>query len=417
MHSKTFKSIAEALHHLQSRENTAFRERSLFLRTTVLVCASHVDCKAQVRVTKRDGDIFTLSTSGYHTRHLLPSSPDHGDLSDPDRRRLRSSKSGSDSPNDSNDFDGSESEFYPDNADFDDEDDEDKDTNDVDSDTAAHAISHVLAVTLPKIVIHCGRDTNTEFLWPFASGPREIANINRYYFNADYYLIHDENLYGQKVTHTRTSRYAKSFEGVLKKDEVVNSIQLSYQSLHAVDIVSRTPIEHDWASPMWTIEEIRAQRSKFKCDCKEFYQTGWLCGHVMACLKLVDGLDFSLMLRGLLMRRPTGRPRKKKQCLEREKPSPGQYSVDALISWLIKTPASVINWSVLSTWPTKNRDGEIEDRDLVGVVDPPFMKGGARYWDVYYEKRSETVTMAAEELANAINYAHRMGHHIVPPRN
>ncbi|EGZ28771.1 hypothetical protein PHYSODRAFT_466886, partial [Phytophthora sojae] len=282
------------------------------------------------------------------------------------------------------------------------------------------AISHVLAVTLPKIVIHCGRDTNTEFLWPFASGPvdekvyqaakrlcepgnhypchermskREIANINRYYFNGDYYLIHDENLYGQKV---------------------VNSIQLSYQS-HAVDILSRTPIEHDWASPMWTIEEIRALRSKFKCDCKEFYQTGWLCGHVMACLKLVDGLDFSLMLRGLLMRRPSGRPRKKKQCLEREKPSPGQYSVDALISRLIKTPASVINWSVLSTWPTKNRDGEIEDRDFVGVVDPPFMKGGARYWDVYYEKRSETVTMAAEELANANNYAHRMGHHIVPP--
>ncbi|EGZ26749.1 hypothetical protein PHYSODRAFT_473504 [Phytophthora sojae] len=117
------------------------------------------------------------------------------------------------------------------------------------------------------------------------------------------------------------------------------------------------------------------------------------------------------------MRRPSGRPRKKKQCLEREKPSPGQHSVDALISRLIKTPASVINWSVLSTWPTKNRDGEIEDRDFVGVVDPPFMKGGARYWDVYYEKRSETVTMVAEELANAINYAHRMGHHIVPPGN
>ncbi|EGZ18577.1 hypothetical protein PHYSODRAFT_385911, partial [Phytophthora sojae] len=75
---------------------------------------------------------------------------------------------------------------------------------------------------------------------------REIANINRYYFNADYCLIHDENRNGQKVTHTRTS----------------------------LDILSRTPIEHDWASPMWTIEEIRALRSKFKCDCKEFYQTG-----------------------------------------------------------------------------------------------------------------------------------------------
>ncbi|KAE9015272.1 hypothetical protein PR003_g15821 [Phytophthora rubi] len=145
------------------------------------------------------------------------------------------------------------------------------------------AISHVLAVTLPKILIHCGRDKNTEFLWPFASGPvdekvfqaakllsksgnyypshermskREITKIDRYFFNSDYYLIHDGNLYGQKVTHARTSLYAKSLEGVLKKDEVVNNIQLAYQSLHAVDILTRESIEHDWASPIWTIEEV-----------------------------------------------------------------------------------------------------------------------------------------------------------------
>ncbi|KAE9012577.1 hypothetical protein PR002_g14765 [Phytophthora rubi] len=84
---------------------------------------------------------------------------------------------------------------------------------------------------------------------------REITKIDRYFFNSDYYLIHDGNLYGQKVTHARTSLYAKSLEGGLKKDEVVNNIQLAYQSLHAVDILTRESIEHDWASPIWTIEE------------------------------------------------------------------------------------------------------------------------------------------------------------------
>jgi predicted metalloprotease len=42
------------------------------------------------------------------------------------------------------------------------------------------------------------------------------------------------------------------------------------------------------------------------------------------------------------------------------------------------------------------------------------MKGGARYWDVNFSKRNKTVSMAAEQLANAVNYAHRMGHHILP---
>jgi hypothetical protein len=108
-----------------------------------------------------------------------------------------------------------------------------------------------------------------------------------------------------------------------------------------------------------------------------------------------------MMLRGLPVRRTSGRPRKKKQCLQREEAPPGQYTVDALVSRLVNRPASVINWSVLHTWQTKNSLGEIEDRDFVGIVEPPFMKGGARYWDVNFSKRNETVSMAAEQLANA----------------
>jgi hypothetical protein len=122
------------------------------------------------------------------------------------------------------------------------------------------------------------------------------------------------------------------------------------------------------------------------------------------------------MLRGLPVRRTSGRPRKKKQCLQREEAPPGQYTVDALVSRLVNRPASVINWSVLHTWQTKNSLGEIEDRDFVGIVEPPFMKGGARYWDMNFSKRNDTVSMAAEQLANAVNYAHRMGHHILPAK-
>ncbi|OWY99988.1 hypothetical protein PHMEG_00028916 [Phytophthora megakarya] len=127
------------------------------------------------------------------------------------------------------------------------------------------------------------------------------------------------------------------------------------------------------------------------------------------------------------------------------------YTVGAFTTRRIEKPASTINWSVLETWATENRDGEIEDRDYGGVIGPPFMKSEksvifaldsrkancklavagfnltsssgwsqpattASYWDVHFRKREEKVTMAVEQLSNAINFSFRMGHHILPKK-
>ncbi|OWY93067.1 hypothetical protein PHMEG_00037670, partial [Phytophthora megakarya] len=55
----------------------------------------------------------------------------------------------------------------------------------------------------------------------------------------------------------------------------------------------------------------------------------------------------------------------------------------------------------------------VNHENLYGVkvtkaIEPPFMKSGARYWDMYFKKREEKVTMAVEQLSNTINYSFRM---------
>jgi hypothetical protein len=88
-HSKTFRSVAEAQRFLQSRENTAFKMLSCFRHTTVLICVSHVNCKARARICERNNKSFTLTTSGYHTRQLVPSSPDSSDVYENIQNRIR----------------------------------------------------------------------------------------------------------------------------------------------------------------------------------------------------------------------------------------------------------------------------------------------------------------------------------------
>jgi hypothetical protein len=48
---------------------------------------------------------------------------------------------------------------------------------------------------------------------------RNISKISRYFFNEEYYLVHDENLYGEKDTKAGTTRYAKSLVGELNKTQ------------------------------------------------------------------------------------------------------------------------------------------------------------------------------------------------------
>jgi hypothetical protein len=147
---------------------------------------------------------------------------------------------------------------------------------------------------------------------------RAIHSIGEYNFNAEYIVVQATNVHGLNVDAERTKLYKRSLDGIMRAHEQVENVQLRYLSLHRVTIFERLPFEHNWNSLSWCVDEIKTIRKKFKSDGKSFYQSGWLCAHVLACLQLVDAVDLNAMLRGLPARRPSGRPRKKTKCMERD---------------------------------------------------------------------------------------------------
>ncbi|EGZ28043.1 hypothetical protein PHYSODRAFT_471325 [Phytophthora sojae] len=149
---------------------------------------------------------------------------------------------------------------------------------------------HVLASTLPKILVECAMEIGSESIQHFAAGPvsaevleagvllcnddnhfpthkcRAIRNIQTYYFNQRYYIVRDDNVHGLKVNASRTKTYESSLSGSLKDDEIVENVQLRYLSLHKVTVLDRLPYEHDWNSPLWSLEEINTISSEhFGC--------------------------------------------------------------------------------------------------------------------------------------------------------
>ncbi|POM76420.1 LOW QUALITY PROTEIN: Hypothetical protein PHPALM_6340 [Phytophthora palmivora] len=107
------------------------------------------------------------------------------------------------------------------------------------------------------------------------------------------------------------------------------------------------PFEHDWSSPSWSIEGIYYIRSKHKCGSKRLYQTRWLCGHIAACVYLVDVLDQKVILRGLPAQKQPSKRQKKARWFDRDELRRRRYSVDVLIKCLVDKLVHVINWSVL----------------------------------------------------------------------
>ncbi|EGZ10246.1 hypothetical protein PHYSODRAFT_338915 [Phytophthora sojae] len=255
---------------------------------------------------------------------------------------------------------------------------------------------HVLASTLPKILVECVMEIGSESIQHFAAGP-----VSAEVLAAGVLLCNDDSHFS---THQRKSRRA------------ICNIRTHYfnQRYSIVTVLDRLPYERDWNSPLWSLEEINTIRKKVKCDCKDFYQTGWLCAHVLGCLHLVDNLDLAVMRRGLPARSPPGRPRKKSKCLQRDGVRTSQYSVDALVKRLVDKPASVINWSVLIEKTVAEADGEGSQRAYVGKIKPPFTRGGKRFWEIAYEDQDEVTVLEVEALARTINFSFQMGHNIVP---
>ncbi|KAJ8540775.1 hypothetical protein ON010_g12451 [Phytophthora cinnamomi] len=109
-----------------------------------------------------------------------------------------------------------------------------------------------------------------------------------------------------------------------------------------------------------------------------------------------------------------GVPEKKKKFHNRDPARKSQFTVDTLIKGLVEKPASVINWSVLNAWAYTDKERQDVERNFVGKIKLPFMRGGMRFWEMGYEEHEEISTWVADVLARDINYSVRTGHTIVP---
>ncbi|ETM55610.1 hypothetical protein L914_01194 [Phytophthora nicotianae] len=245
-------------------------------------------------------------------------------------------------------------------------------------------------------------DIGTESIRHFASGP-----VHSDLLTTALLLYKDDNHHPKHTGKAPVN--SATLIGVLRQNETVENIPLKYLSLHAVKVMAQFPVPHDWDSSSWSVHEIERIRNKYKCDCKEFYQTGWLCAHILATLHLLDSLDLKMMLRKIPARKPPERPRKKTQCLDRDGTRKSQYSVNTLVKRLTEKPASVINWSILTAQTSSDEEGEETQRNYIGKIKPPFMRGGEWHWDTEYEELEVAPPMEIEELARTINYSFQMG--------
>ncbi|KAE9137202.1 hypothetical protein PF007_g1866 [Phytophthora fragariae] len=153
-------------------------------------------------------------------------------------------------------------------------------------------------------------------------------------------------------------------------------------------------------------------RRKLSCDCKAFYESGWLCAHVLASLNLIDKFNLPLLVKSVPARKPPGRPRKAPKTLHSKDPYNGQYSIDKLIDKLTNHPGSVIGWKVLTKHDTTDSRGDTTTRQRTGVIRPWVEEEERYYWEIELDRRADEasvpdVKVDIQQLAEVINFTYR----------
>ncbi|KAE8967562.1 hypothetical protein PF005_g26341 [Phytophthora fragariae] len=229
------------------------------------------------------------------------------------------------------------------------------------------------------------------------------------YFNSfRYALTLSRTLRSCRVTSELVTRYSKSKEGELMGFRRIEDIEPRYLSLHEVLVlvdVQQTrfnlPLTHNVSK-----DQINIIRGRYRCDCKAFWSTGWLCSHVVATMALLDGLDIVAACAQLSMNRPRGRPRKDKGCLDSTTHA-RYFSKPRLLKLLESKHAHPLGWNVvrqlLYTGPESN---EQTTRTVRGEIEgwiPPGRRGNVK-WLVKF-KNGETLQFKLEDLVDLIVYS------------
>ncbi|KAG6943039.1 hypothetical protein JG688_00017806 [Phytophthora aleatoria] len=86
----------------------------------------------------------------------------------------------------------------------------------------------------------------------------------------------------------RAQMYVDSRKGWLSREDGAEQVEQHYATLHLLQLLSDESLEHNWDSPSWSEKEILTIRRKMLRDCKGFFETGWLCVHILATLAIND---------------------------------------------------------------------------------------------------------------------------------
>ncbi|ETP52453.1 hypothetical protein F442_02534 [Phytophthora nicotianae P10297] len=153
--------------------------------------------------------------------------------------------------------------------------------------------------------------------------------------------------------------------------------------------------------------------TKYHCDCKAFFVSGWLCSHILATLKLLDGFNLKVLLSSIPARKPPGRPRKVPKARQHDTPNTGQFAVPKLLEKLARRPGFPTNWKVLVPLDINDDDG-ITTKNFDGIVRPWFAKDGKYYWKIEFADADIDVEpYDIQELAHVLNHTARSGYAFV----
>ncbi|KAE9271906.1 hypothetical protein PF001_g28171 [Phytophthora fragariae] len=232
-------------------------------------------------------------------------------------------------------------------------------------------------------------------------------------FNTRKFLIGGRSVEPTRVDEDRATAFKASLRGTLDKPDIVENILPRYLSLHLVRVEARLPFTHSWDSPNWSESEVLRIRQKYRCDCKAFYVSGWLCPHILAILSILDGFSLNILSKSIPARKPPGRPRKQPKVGQQDTPYTGQNAIPKLLKKLTEKPGFPTNWKVLVPLEIENEQG-VTTKNIDGIVRLWFIRDGNYFWKIDFANEDiSTEPYDIQELAHVLNFTARSGYSFV----
>ncbi|KAG1698929.1 hypothetical protein DVH05_014308 [Phytophthora capsici] len=230
-------------------------------------------------------------------------------------------------------------------------------------------------------------------------------------FNASAYMKTPKGKLAEPVTSVRVNRYLDSKTGKINAADSVTRIDLHYLSLHEVELTAaperytafKFTLQHTISFE--TIQEIR---SLYRCDCKSFWNTGWMCSHVIAAMAIMKQLSLKAATSLIPVKKASGGQRKVRGALFVDDPTNKTFSKGNLLNKLQKDPLHCLGWRVGSEFTFVEDDGTSEDEFVVGFIRGVRYRHGIAFWCVKFSDKEEKF-YEIEEVIDLIITARKEG--------